>query len=136
MKSITHVPICKTFLACRRISKDSKSKETSVEGLRSHFHNLRFPAAVTTRLFVQLKSAHGEYKLEIQLQTDGGEVVWREPPHNVSLPEPLMVYEIPMSASLVFPGPGRYAIVLLANGEEIGRDPCIATLVDQAVGKG
>src|SRR5207248_1759071 len=107
---------------------DPKFGDTCIEGLRSHYQYHRFPASITTGVFAQLVSAHGDYQIEIQLQTPEGESVWQEgPPGFLAMPDPVMVYELKFSISLVFPKPGPYVVVLLANGEEIGREQSFAT---------
>ncbi len=129
MRSKPPVPICKKFLTCRRIYTHSEFNDTCFEGLRSHYQSHRFPFAITTALFFQLVSAHGQYEIEIQLQTPEGEIVWKDgPPGSCSLDETLMVYEFKLSVNLVFPKPGPYVVVLVVNGEELEREPSSATL--------
>lgn len=127
MKARPPVPICKTFLTCRRIFTDPRFGDTCLEGIRSHYQSHRFPFAITTNAFIQLVSAHGDYQVELQVQTPEGQVVWKEgPPNSFSLTDPLQVYEFRFEINLMFPEPGPYNLVLVTNGDEVGRERFIA----------
>ena len=125
----TPVPICKSFLTCRATATDPDYRDTVLIGLRSHHEHHRYPSSVTVGMFARLSSAHGEYVIEIQVQTPEGETVWKEgPPTPYELSDPLWDYDLLFNINLVFPQPGRYDLVLLANGEEIARERFNAVL--------
>ncbi|MFO0967517.1 MAG: hypothetical protein U0793_18315 [Gemmataceae bacterium] len=129
----TPVPICKAFLCCRRVAADQQFKDTCIIGLCSQYEHHRFPASVPVGIFARLASAHGQYRVEIQLQTMEGEVVWREgPAESWNLDNPLFNYDLKFNISLVFPAPGRYELVLMANGAEVARERFTAKLKQRA----
>ena len=77
--------------------------------------------------------AHGDYQVEVQLQDDG-EVVWRDgPPEPWQMTDPLRNYDLKLTLSVIFPEPGDYEFVLLANGEEVAREKFHAHLIQQTV---
>jgi hypothetical protein len=59
--------------------------------------------------------------------------MWREgPPDPWLLLDPLELYDLKMTVCVSFPKPGHYDFVLLANGEELARQPFPAKLAHQA----
>jgi hypothetical protein len=131
------IPICKAFLTCRQAIPDPKYHDLNLFGLRSYSHHHRYPAAVNVGIFARLTSAHGEYQLEIQVQSPEGEVVWKEgPPEPWTLDDPLKNYDLRFNITLVFPKPALYELVLLGNGEEIARERFNAKLTQEVAEKG
>jgi hypothetical protein len=126
----TPIPICKSFLTCREVTADPKYNDTCLIGLRSFFDHHRYPASVRVGIFARLASAHGQYRIEIQLQSTTGEVVWTDgPPDPWDLNDPLYNYDLRFNITLVFPAPGTYELVLLVNGQELARERFFARLL-------
>jgi hypothetical protein len=129
----TPIPICKSFLTCRDIAADPNYNDVVLVGLRSFHEHHRYPASVRVGIFARLASAHGQYRIEIQLQSPEGEVVWTDgPPEPWTLDDPLYNYDLRFIINLVFPAPGTYDLVLLANGQEVARDRYSARLLQHA----
>jgi hypothetical protein len=74
--------------------------------------------------------------VEVQLQNEDGEVVWKDgPPDPLNMPDPLWTYDIRLNVCMSFPKPGTYEVVLLANGEELARERFYTGVTPQKVGK-
>jgi hypothetical protein len=73
--------------------------------------------------FIQLTGARGSYRMSIQLQDETGAAVSEAPgPAPEGTTDPVEYYQIYWRHQrLKLPRPGHYALVLLADGEEIGR---------------
>ena len=58
------------------------------------------------------------------MQDANGNVPWRgKADHLYGMRSPLDTLEITLHARPVFPGPGNYSLVLVANDEELCREP-------------
>jgi hypothetical protein len=59
-------------------------------------------------------------------------VVWRGGPAEPwVLSDPLEMHDLKMTLNVVFPNPGTYQIVLVANGEEVARQRFVAQYAAQ-----
>jgi hypothetical protein len=128
------VPVCTAILICDRIV--DRDNVTSLEGLPRTLRARFYPCGHPLAIFARLTSAHGTYHFEIQLRTLDGEVVWREGPKEPwSMADPLRLYDVRLILPVVFPKPGTYEFVLLANDTEVGRHVFHAAQVAEPVGK-
>ncbi len=126
------LPISKAFLICNRLSDDSKTGQTTLVGLPCVVVARFFPVAYPLAFFARWASAHGVYQVEVQLQHSEGEVLWRAgPPKPWLLTDPLRDFDLKLSLLPVFPKPGSYDFVLLANDEEVSRQRFFARLKDE-----
>ena len=124
------IPVSIAFLPCRQIVEDPSIQDTVLVGLPRMYAHHHFPSAAPLGVFARWSSAHGEYQVELQLVTPAGEVVWKEgPPEPWRMPDPLMTYDLKLTVNVVFPGPGFYDLLLLANGDEVARQRFEAKLV-------
>lgn len=115
-------PVCRVFLICRQIVDEEKTNDSVLIGQPTAVHHHIYPTAKPLAFFTRWTSAHGDYQVELQLQ-DEGAVVWRDgPPNPWRLSDPLEIYDIKVSASVIFPKPGAYEFVLFANGDEVARE--------------
>jgi hypothetical protein len=122
------VPLCKAFLVLSQIV-DGSNGEVVMTGLPRCYHKHVFPSATPIAFFARLTSAHGEYKIEMQLQNPQGETVWRDgPPEPWILGDPLELYDLKLKMCASFPNPGQYDFVLVMNGEEVARQSFPAVL--------
>jgi hypothetical protein len=113
-------PVSKAFLVCDKIV--TENGRTSLLNLADAVVSRFFPAAHLLGIYSRWGSAHGDYEVEVQLQTPDEKVVWRGgPPEKRSMPDALRYYDMNLNLNVVFPEPGTYDLVLLANGEEIAR---------------
>lgn len=116
------LPLCKAFLVCRRILDDRQRDDTLLEGLPRALHAMYYPCGAMLGIFARCTSAHGDYRIEVQLHNHEGTVVWRDGPLEAwRLDNPLEMYDLKLNLTVVFPCPGTYDIVLLANGDEVAR---------------
>lgn len=116
-------PVCKAFLLCKSIVGDV----LTLLGQGNVHVARQFPSSRMVAFFARLKGGHGPTTIELQLQNEEGEVVWREGPWGPWVPDsPLQAVELTPNVLPVFPRPGDYDLVLTANGEEVGREPFAA----------
>jgi hypothetical protein len=125
-------PVCKAFIVCRQIFDDPRIDDAVIVGLPRAFQQKNYPGASPLGFFVRLSSARGRYHIEVQLRNADGEVVWREGPgEELPMEDPVEMYDIKMNLVPVFPKPGVYEFTLLANDEEVARQPFHAQLLPQ-----
>ena len=124
------VPVCRSLIICQQILQDHRTQSTSLIGLVQHIRGLQFPTVAQFSLFSRWTNGHGAYKIEVQLRDPEGNIVWRQAfPQACEMPDPLQPCDLSFhDLKIYLPGPGKYDLVLIANGEEVGRD---AVLVHQ-----
>jgi len=115
-------PLCKTCVICRQFAEHPETKEPVLIGLPQGFMAPHYPAAYDLWLFARVASTHGDYRIQVQLQNVGGDVVWQGgPQEDWSMPNPMGTYDLKLQLLPVFPCPSKYDLVLLANGDEVAR---------------
>jgi len=117
-------PVCRTFIMCRRIIKDEQTKESILLAPLFEIYSPTFPLIADVSIYSRIADANGTYQLELQLLSLEGEAVWRESQKGkLEAPNPLATGVLEFPHRQVFiPRPGKYEMVLLANGEDIFRD--------------
>ena len=117
-------PVCKSFTVCRQIFQDKFSGEVILIGPTSQIYSFTYPTVMNISVFARCSSAQGVYHLELQLQDLEGNVIWGhkfEPPFELN--DPLAVGTLNLqNLGMFVPRPGKFDLVLLANGEEVVRD--------------
>ena len=123
-------PVCKPLVICRKIVQTST--ELTLVGIVGRVSARFYPTGRQLGIYARWASVHGDYLVETQLQTMEGTVVWREGAQ-AALPmhDPLKEFNVVLNMTVVFPEPGMYDVVLLANGEEIARQKLAAVLETQ-----
>jgi hypothetical protein len=117
-------PVCKALLVCRQITEDPMSGEQFLLGLVRWIAAPAYPAQFPLAIFSRWTCGHGDYRVEVQLQTVDGEVVWRDGPAEPwHMADPLRMFDLSLRLAVVFPAPSNFDIVILANGEEVDRHP-------------
>jgi len=115
------LPRAQSFVVCRVIYEDRRTRECLLIGPFGGITLNLFPAGFRLSLYADLCDCHGTYELGLELRDQELETVWgwrwAEPIRHTNPLEPYHV--ILHDAVLEFPGPGRYDLVLLANGEEV-----------------
>jgi len=116
-------PLAQSFVVCREIIEDCRSHEFVLIG---PFHTLiaaQFPLAARLSIFAQLTCGHGDYDLVLQLWDTEDCVLWEwQCPKPIRLLSPLVPHRFTLDDALLeFPRPGRYDLLLLANGEAVAR---------------
>ena len=114
-------PVCAGFIVCDAVV-EFQGGEFNLHRLTQGLSSGVFPLAQQLGMFCRLTSAQGDYTIEIHLRAMDGQVVWRGGlPQTQPLPDPREIYDLKMNLKIVFPKPGRYHIVLLANEAEIAK---------------
>jgi hypothetical protein len=117
-------PVCRSFTVCRQILQDKLTGEFVLIGPTHQIYSFTYPTVANLSVFARCTSVQGVYRLEIQLQDLEGNAIWGQkfdPP--LDLNDPLAVGTLNLQNLGIFiPKPGKYDLVLLANGEEIVRD--------------
>jgi hypothetical protein len=117
-------PVSKSFIVCRQVFQDVVTQEYILLGPTHQIGSFTYPLVANLSIFARCTSVQGSYKLELQLQDLEGEVMWRQPferPLESQDPIAVAILNI-QNQGIYFPRPGKYDLVLLANGEEVVRD--------------
>jgi hypothetical protein len=80
-----------------------------------------FPAGTHLSIYAHITDARGRYTIGLRLVNDEGETVWEwlNGPV-VQQADPLLPHRVGLyDVALDFPRPGRYDLVMLANGEQL-----------------
>jgi len=89
-----------------------------------------FPSAQLLAYFAKLRSMRGKCVVWVQLQNEAGEVVWQSASvESPPMETPLQTLEVKLRIIPVFPAPGDYDLVLVADGEELEREEFKARLL-------
>jgi hypothetical protein len=85
---------------------------------------LTIPAVADLSIFARWNSVQGVYQLEVQLQDLEGNVIWRKAePKLLEWHDPITMCTLCLQHLQIYlPQPGKYDIIMLANGEEVVRD--------------
>jgi hypothetical protein len=122
-QSHTPSPIAQAFVVCREIIEDCRSHDFVLIAPFGAVAAPTFPAAFRMSVYAYLTCGHGVYALALQLRDSEDQVQWAwGTPQPIRLENPLMREQFTLyDAVLPFPEPGRYDLVLLANGAELAR---------------
>jgi hypothetical protein len=130
-------PVCKCFLLCRQIFIDPERQEYTLVSPVHQVFSARYPLVADLSVFARWANSHGAYEVGVQLRSIDGEVVWQrtlERPFEAR--DPLQVWILSLTHfSFVIPEPGKYEVVLLADGQEVASDVLLAHRVQQAAGE-
>lgn len=117
------LPLVHAFLACREIFQDRHTGAHIVVGPTSHVPAALFPTHVRLSFLVEVSGGHGTYLPRLALAGDADEEVWGwTAPDPFAIPNPLIPHLVTfLNLPVAVPRPGRYALVLLLNGQEAAR---------------
>jgi hypothetical protein len=112
---------------------DQYTQEYVLMAPTHEFVSFTFPAVADLSIYARCASVQGSYQLELQLQDLEGTVVWRDPLEApLECGDPLLIGILNLQhRGIFFPRPGKYELVLLANGDEVVRDVFFARLHNQ-----
>jgi hypothetical protein len=122
------IPVCKCFVFCRQIFVDAVRQDYTLVCPVHQVFASRYPVTEDLSVFARWSNAHGAYAVEVQLRSLDGDVLWRQ---EMECPfearDPLQVWIVPLPhLSIRIPEPGKYEVVLLANGQEVASDVLLA----------
>jgi len=111
-------PSVKAILICDQVIHELGTNKKSLIGIFEEIHLPHFPAHYPRiAVYVNLTDAHGEYVLEMRLQSEKGVEVGRGETPKVKIDNPLATCEFALQVqNLVFPGPGQYEFQIYGNG--------------------
>lgn len=135
-------PICRCFTLCRRLFQDPATNDWALVSLTHQVFVPQYPAVEHFAVFARWTNSHGSYTVEVQLRSVNGEVVWRHIANDpFKMDDPSQVWVVPLHRlDMTIPAPGKYEVVMLANGREVAGDFLQAHLIqgdrrdDQACG--
>ena len=80
---------------------------------------------MTVSVYAHITGGHGDYTLDFLLRNAANDTVWSWGPQSpLQHEDPLMPQQVAFhDLVLEVPSSGRYELALLANDEEIGRQP-------------
>jgi hypothetical protein len=109
------------FLVCRKVYEDRYSRGFVLVEPAHSVALPAFPAGCCLSLYVHLVGGHGVYALALELRNTAGEQVWRyQWPEPIRYTDPLVPCRVALHDVVIpFPAPGRYDLVLVANGEDL-----------------
>jgi hypothetical protein len=121
------LPMAHAFLVCRQIIQDVVTGQCVLIDPKIEFALPHFPASVLVSIYGQLSEVRREYFPEFRLWGSDGEILWdyRAPaPMTSPDDDPLRQYRFVFrDLAIPFPRPGRYDLLMLAQGTEIARYP-------------
>jgi hypothetical protein len=127
MPSESPLPMTHAFLVCREIIQDVITNQCVLIDPRVEFTLPEFPASVLVSIYGQLSEVRREYTPELRIWGSDGEILWdyRAPaPMTSPDDDPLRQFRFVIrDLEIPFPRPGRYDLILLAQGTEIARYP-------------
>jgi len=131
------VPVCKCLLLCRRIITDAQTGELLLLGPTPEVHGVVFPMNVDLAVFARWTGVQGSYIVELQLQDLEGKVLWHHREETaLENYDPLKVCNLTLHRMRIFfSRPGKFEIVMLANGVEVARDVFFAHMLSPPPGR-
>jgi len=123
-------PQAQAFVVCREIWENPRTRDVMLLGPTSHLPIPAFPAAVQLSVYAHVTGGHGSYAMEFVLRGPDGDPVWHWTPEGQLVhPDPLTPQQLLFHDLVVHvPRAGRYEFALLADGQEIGRQPLLIGL--------
>jgi hypothetical protein len=114
-------PVAQAFVCCRVIYEDRRTREVILVGPFGGLTLSFFPAGYRLSLYADLCGGHGAYELAPEPRDEELETVWGwRWPELICHGNPLEPHHVILhDLVLSFPRPGRYDLVLLANGEDV-----------------
>jgi hypothetical protein len=109
-----------SLVLCREIFEDRRRGDFALIGPFSGIGLSFFPAGFRFSLYAHLADGHGSYQLGLHLRDEEGTTVWQWQWPEPTQFDPLQPHRLALHDVVVeFPAPGRYDLVLRANGEDL-----------------
>ena len=120
-------PLVQAFVVCREIHEAPETKELTLVAPFSAFTPPQYPAPLRFSIYAHLTEARGRYAMSLQLEDSEGQIVWNGKIPAVEEQNPLRSNRIAKNGIVVqIPGPDRYSLTILANGDELAHHVLIA----------
>ncbi len=127
-------PVCKCFVLCRGLFVDPARQDYTIVSPVHQVFSSRYPLTEDFSVFARWTNAHGSYAVEVQLRNLEGDVLSScklDAPFEAH--DPLQIWMIPLHhLPMQIPGPGKFEVALLANGQEVASDTLLAHKVRPA----
>ncbi len=117
-------PLAQALVLCREVFEDRFNHEVILVGPLTHLPAAGpFPQPVTLAIFTHLTDGHGRYELDLEVRDADDNSIWRwHVPDPLVLENPFRSHHFTVrNIRPQVPRPGRYHVVLLANGDEVAR---------------
>lgn len=124
MSSDTTPPQAQAFVVCRQIFEHPQSRDFALIAPLNRVRLTEFPAKHSVSIYVYLTGGHHSYQMDLHLHDQEDREVWSwcDSIPVIDLSNPLQPGELVLyDVILEFPEPGRYDLLLRANGEEVAR---------------
>jgi hypothetical protein len=117
------LPIAQSFVVCRDIIEDCRTHDFVLVAPFGSLTGAAFPAAFRMSTYAYLTNGHGSYGLTLEMRDSEDQVQWTwKSPKPIQLESPLVRHQFALyDLVLNFPEPGRYDLLLLADGTELAR---------------
>ena len=120
-------PLAQAFVICRQIYEDARTHQFILVGPLNELVMPSVPCVIRVSVYVHLSGGHGSYRMTLLLRDSGDMVVSKwDLPVSIDLPDPLRprqigLYDFPLEINQ----PGKYEMVLLANGEQTAQQSIV-----------
>jgi hypothetical protein len=123
-------PLAQAFVICRQIYEDARTHEFILIDPLNRLVLPVTPTHVTVSLYGHLSGGRGLYQMHVQLKDSDDEEAWAwTVPTKVDIPDPLEPHQIALyDLSVKIPRPGKYDLILFANGHEIARQSLLVSV--------
>ncbi len=127
-------PLVQSFVVCREIYQALGSQDHILVGPFNRATFLRYPAAFRFAFYAYLADLQGRYEVGLRLEDEDDRVVWQwNAPQPVEHTDPLSPHRIVLyDIVAALPRPGRYHMVIAANGDELAHHVLFARLGGEA----
>lgn len=119
-------PTSKALLICQQTILEAHTGNISIINVFTRFILPRLPGRLHPfQVFVQFTNALGHYEVTIEIHDlKDDALVCRSPQISLDIPDRLHVRQVIIPIPpLRIPHPGKYDLIVLANGQEIDRQP-------------
>lgn len=121
-------PTCLAILLCDDVYRDERTKKLVIVGTFNQVSSRVFPCAhQRMRVLFTLTNAKGDYDLALTIEHEktGHEILGIK--GKATLKDPLQISDFDVGIeNLVLPEPGKYWVILKADGELIAQRPFLA----------
>ncbi len=117
------LPLIQAFMVCAQVFESRQRTEFLLANPFNTANCTAFPATRPLCVYADLHGLRGRYAISLQLLDDDGEIVWSYESNTViEEADPLRPRRIILQdIAVTYPQPGRYDLVILANGASLAQ---------------